>query len=159
MAILEEKEEEILEETLSSESEEVTHYIAANTSKRIHQATKCKMCEAKLRDYDVGTSNMRSSYLVDLSRGGLKVPSKDVSDFVATGYALLDLFDQHVSNKVRNLSLVALEKYSPRLALGCEAHMDCNRKFFFKVLVNTFYNNKQHRTADCVRENTVKSFK
>ena len=53
------------------------------------------------------------------SRGGLTVSSKEVSDFVATGYALLDLFDQHVSNKVRNLSLVALEKYSPLLAVGC----------------------------------------
>ena len=58
---------------------------------------------------------MRSSYLFDLSRGGLPVPSKEVSDFVASGYALLDLFDQHVSNKVRNLSLVTLEKYSQRL--------------------------------------------
>ena len=97
-----------------------------------------------LLDSDVDTGNMRSSYLFDLSRGGLTVPSKEVSDFVATGYALLDLFNQRFSNKVRNLMFVALEKYSSRLALGCEAHMDCNRKFF-KVLVNTFYNNKQHR--------------
>ena len=159
LAILEEKEEEILEATLSSESEQVAHYIAGNISKRIHQASNCKMCEAKLIDSDVKTVNMRSSYLLDLSRGGLTVPSKAVSDFVANGYALLDLFDQYISNKVRHLSLVALEKYSPRSALGCEAHMDRNRKFFFKVLVNTFYNNKQHRTTDIVRENTVKSFK
>ena len=93
---------------------------------------------------------MRSSYLLDLSRVGLTVPSKAVSDFVANEYALLDLFDHYISNKVRHLSLVALEKYSPRLALGCEAHMDRNRKFFFKILVNTFYNNKQHRTTDSV---------
>ena len=73
------------------------------------------MCEAKLIDSDVETGDMRSSiynipYIFDLSRGGLIVPSKEVSDFVATGYAPLDLFDQHVSNKARNLSFVALEK-------------------------------------------------
>ena len=61
---------------------------------------------------------------MQISRGGLTVQSKKVSDFVASRYVLLDWFDQHVSNKVRNLSLIALERYSPRLALGCEAHVD-----------------------------------
>ena len=103
-------------------------------------------------DSDVDTGNMRSSYLFDLSRGGLTVPSKEVSDFDATGYALLDLFDQHVSNKARNLNLVALKKYSPRLALDCVAHVYRNRKYFFKVFVNMFYNIKQHRTTDSVLE-------
>ena len=117
------------------------------------------MCEAKLIDSDVETGNMRSSYLFDLSRGGLTVPSKEVSDFIAPGFVLLDLFDQHVSNKGRNLSLVALEKYSTRLALDCEAHMDRTRKFLFKTLIRTFYNNKQHRATDSVRENTVKFLK
>ena len=120
MSIFEEREEEIIEETLSSESEEVTHYFACHISRRIHQTTNCKMCEAKLLDSDIGTGNMRSSYLFDLSRVGLVVPIKEVANFVDTGYALLDLFDQHFSNKVRNLSLVALDKYSTRLVLGCE---------------------------------------
>ena len=62
-----------------------------------------------------------------------------------------------VIEKVSILSRVALEKYSPRLALGSKAHMDNNRKFF-KVLANTFYSNKQHRTTGSGRENTVKSF-
>ena len=155
LAISEEKEEEILEATLSPEIEEVAHYNAGKISGRIHQATNCKLCEAKLGDSDVETGDMRSSYLFDLSRGGLIVPSKEVSVFVATVYALIDLVDQHVSNKVRNLSVVAREKYSPRLALGCEAHLDPNRKFFFSVLVNTFYNNKQHK----ITEKTVKPFK
>ena len=61
LAILEEKEKEILEETLSSESKEVTHYVADNISRRFHQGTNFKMCEAKLIDSDVGTGNMRSS--------------------------------------------------------------------------------------------------
>ena len=155
---MEEKEEETLEATLSSQSEEVAHYIAGIISRKVHQATDCKMREAKLIDSDVKTgTSMGSFYLFDLSRGDLTVLSEDLSDFFATGYVLLDLFDQHVSNKARNLSLVALENYSPRLALGCEAHMDRNRKFFFKVIVNNFYNNMQHRTTDSVRENTVKS--
>ena len=94
---------------------------------------------------------MRSSYLFDLFRGGLTVPSKEVSDFVATGYALLDLYDQHIRNKVRNFSLGALEKYSSLLALGFETHMESKRKFFIEVIVNTFYKNKQQITTDSVR--------
>ena len=94
------------------------------------------MCEAKLIDSDVERCNMWS----------ITVPFKEVSDFVATANALIDLFDQHVSNKVRIMSIIALKKYSPRLALGGEAHMDRNRKLFFKALVNSFYNNKQHST-------------
>ena len=100
LAILEEKGEEFLEATLSSGSEENVYYIADNISRRIHQATNCKMCAAKLIDSDVETGNMRSSYIFDLSRENLTMPSKEVSDFAATRYALLDLFKQHVSNKV-----------------------------------------------------------
>jgi len=66
------------------------------------------MCEAKLINSDDETDDKRSSYQLDLSRGGLTVPFKKVSDFVAAGYALLDLFDHYVSKKVRHLSLVAL---------------------------------------------------
>ena len=71
MPIFEEKEEEIFEATLSSESEEVAHYIAGNISRRIHQATNRKMCEAKMIDSDVETGNMRTSYLLDLLQGGI----------------------------------------------------------------------------------------
>ena len=98
------------------------------------------MCEEKQIESYVETDSMWSSYLFELWRWDWIVPSKEVTDLVATGYALLDLSDQNVSNKVQNLSLVALEKYSPRLALGCQAHIHRNKKFFYKVLVNIFYN-------------------
>ena len=71
MAFLEEKEEETLEATLSSQSEEVAHYIAGIISRKVHQATDCKMREAKLIDSDVETGNMRTSYLLDLLQGGI----------------------------------------------------------------------------------------
>ena len=57
------------------------------------------------------------------------------------------------------MNLIALEKYSPDLAIGCDVHKKRNRKFLFKVIVNTFYNNKQKRAADTVRVESVKSFK
>ena len=88
LATLEEKKEEIFEPTVSSESEEVAHYIADNITMRIHQATKCKICEAKLIDTDVEIGIMRSFNLFDLSRVGLAVLSKEVLRFVASRYAL-----------------------------------------------------------------------
>jgi len=61
LGILEENEEEILEATLWSETEEVAHYIAGSIPKRIHQATNCKMCEATPIDSDVKADDKRSS--------------------------------------------------------------------------------------------------
>ena len=91
--------------------------------------------------------------------GGLTVPSKEVSDFDATRYALLDLIYQHVSNKVRNMSLVAPEKYSLRLARCCEAHMDRNRSSSskFSSTPSTTVSSAEQRTVYVKK--TVKSFK
>ena len=44
-------------------------------------------------------------------------------------------------------------------AFGCEALTNHNEKFFFEVLVNIFYNNRQHRNTDIVKGDIVKSFK
>ena len=61
----------------------------------------------------------------------------------------------HVGNKVRHMNLIALEKYYPDLGIGWDVHKKRNRKFLFKVIVNTFYNNKQKRAADTVRVESV----
>ena len=159
LGILHKKEDEINEVCLSTDSEEVAHLIAGNIARRISKSVECQTCESQLIDNIVGKDESRNKYLSDLSRGRLTVPSKEISDFVSSGYALLDYFDQHVGNKVRHVNLIALEKYSPDLAIGCDVHKKRNRKFLFKVIVNTFYNNKQKRAADTVRVESVKSFK
>ena len=156
---LKSKENEIYEVCLSTESEEVSHFIAGNIGRRILKLVNCKSCESYLIQNEAEQESSRHRYLSDLSRGGLTIPSRELSDFVSTGYALLDFFDQHVGNKVREMNLIALERYSQDSKLGCVNHTKKNRKFLFKVIVNTFYNNKQKRAADSVRVEGVKSFK
>jgi hypothetical protein len=159
LAILEDKENEIVEASLSADSEEVAHYIAGNIAKRIIERVKCCDCESHVIETGDHVDTPHNTYLSDLSRGGLTIPSREVSDFVCNGYALLDLLDEHMGINVRHMSLVALDKYSPDLAIGCETHKVSNRKFALKVITNTFFNNKQNQATDTVREDGVKSFK
>ena len=159
METLEEKEVEIAEATLSSESEEVAYYIAGNIAKRITRDNNCEQCKIQLIGYTDDEDAPWNSYLLNLSRGGLTVPSREFFYFISNGYALLDLFEEHIGNSARHISLIALEKYCQNSAVGCQAHKEKNRRFSFKVIVNTFFNNKQKQSTDAVRQDAVKSFK
>ena len=117
---------------------------------------KCEECDTQLIEAKDLADTSRDAYLSDISKGGLTIPSREFSDFVSKVYAFLDFFDQYMGISVRHRSLVALEKYSPDSAMGCESHTARNRNFVFKIITNTFFNNKQNQAADNVRENGIK---
>ena len=83
---------EISECSLDDKSSEVATSIAGYVAKKLKKRSKCSQCQTNLsvRDADVS----EDSYLSLLSRGGLFVPSKRLSDFVCHSFAILDLLEK-----------------------------------------------------------------
>ena len=101
-----------------------------------------------------------NSYLQELSRGGLLIPSASLSTAVAATLAQLDYIQKFVpSTHVGNLCYHALDKYAPLVLVSCEAHHDSNRKKMIKMVINMFYNKMQRLAGDQVRKQQVNAFK
>ena len=122
------------------------------------EKTDCNDCSLHLvsKDDKVEFDN----YLDNLSRGKLIKPSSNLSHVVSTAFAQLDIMQKVVpSESVRKLCNEGLEKYLPHSKISCDNHGAVSRRKVISTIVNIFFNNKQHRSADEVRQQQVVSFK
>ena len=77
----------IQEATLTAETEEVVQVVSGYIAKQLIEKTKCRQCINAL----CGSEVEKNSNFEILSRGGLKIPSAVFKDYVAFGFATLDL--------------------------------------------------------------------
>ena len=121
----------------------------------------CKECTEKC----TSTCNDESTddtYTKELSRGGLVIPAKIVTDFVSKAFAILDFCDE----KIKNSSLI--EREGAQLALQyndidhnlflCKNH--ANEIYFFnKIIINIFFNNYRKEKNGQIRKDQVHTLK
>ena len=103
-----------------------------------------------------------NSYLKLLSRGGLIVPSRQLTDFVCGCFAILDFLEQEIvllGMLVAKVASYTLKSYGSFPHFSCNMYHDWSFKFASKVVVNTFFNKKQKKSKDLVRKKTVAGFK
>ena len=75
----------IQEASLTAETDEVVQVVSGYIAKQLTEKIKCRQCINSL----CGSEVEKNSYLKILSRGGLKVPSAVLKDYVAFGFATL----------------------------------------------------------------------
>ena len=151
--------EEISESVLDDDSSEVATTISGYIAKKLLKRSKCKDCEKKLTVHDQEMQN--DQYLTLLSRGGLFVPPKELAEFVCSCFAILDFVEDDILSvgQVTRSAMYVLKYYGPKCEFCCQYHLDLGVKFASKIVVNVYLNNKQKQAKDCVRKDSVESFK
>ena len=144
---------------LDYDSSEVATTISGYIAKKLLKRSKCKDCEKKLTVHDQDLQN--DQYLTLLSRGGLFVPSKELAEFVYSCFLILDFVEGDILpiGQVTRSAMYVLKYYGPKCEFCCQYHLDWGVKFASKIVVNVYFNNKQKQAKDCVRKDSMESFK
>ena len=61
--------------------------------------------------------------------------------------------------QVTRSAMYVLKYYGPKCEFCCQYHLDWGVKFASKIVVNVYFNNKQKQAKDCVRKDSMESFK
>lgn len=151
-------ENELEEIELDNDTKEVAIYIAGYITKKLLKRSKCDLCKFILESDEVMTS---TGYTNLLSRGGLKLPTQSLADYVCISFAKLDLayeFLQKASNNIRNASEHVLKtEWNDKFM--CSEHFEQGMSLINKTITNIYFNNKQTILNDTVRKDDICSFK
>ena len=146
---------------LRDQIEEISESVLGDDSSKLwlRKRSKCKGCEEKLNFHDQDLQN--DQYLTLISRGSLPVPPKGLAEFVCSCFAILDFVECDILSigKVTRSAMYVLKYYDPKYEFCCQYHLDLGVKFASKIIVNVYFNNIQKQAKDCVRKDSVESFK
>ena len=160
LALLSEHEIEIAKSTLDSSSEEVSTTIAGYVAKKLAKRSNCDSCKSLLIASSMDLAE--NHYLNFLSRGGLIVPSAKLAEYTSHCFAIMDysynIVQAHGVRDVRAAYTQIFDRFSPQIDICCSKHNNWGLKFAAKIVINTFFNNKQTVFSDSVRKDTVVAF-
>ena len=161
LALFSEHEIEIAESTLDSSSEEVSTTIAGYISKKLVKRSNCDSCKSLLIASSMDLAE--NHYLNLLSRGGLIIPSAKLAEYTSHCFAIMDysynIVQAHGVRDVRAAYTQIFDRFSPQIDICCSKHNNWGLKFAAKIVINTFFNNKQTVSSDSARKDTVVAFK
>ena len=124
------------------------------------KAYKC--CTAHLTG-KISEENEDHDYIRILSRGGLTVPSPNLTEYVCLSFAVLDICENTISKSelpARQAAQNALARVIGSVpGFSCNKHVDYVKRYCNRVITNVFFNNaRKIKTAE-VRRDGVKAFK
>ena len=161
MNVINEHTTEIMEACLDSDSEEVSTTIAGYIAKKLAKRSKCDLCKRLLKANQMDLNE--NHYLKILSRGSMTVPSTKLAEYTSSCFAILDYTEDIVRiegvSDVRGAYTRILDKFAPKSAFCCSRHSQWGLRFASKIIINSFFNNKQTIAADTVRKDVVVAFK
>ena len=161
LALLSEHEIEIAESTLDSSSEEVSATIAGYIAKKLAKRSNCDSCKSLLIANSMDL--VENHYLNLFSRVGLIVPSAKLAEYTIHCFAIMDysynIVQAHGVRDVRATYTQIFDRFSPQIDICCSKHNNWGLKFAAKIVINTFFNNKQTVSSDSARKDTVVALK
>ena len=100
-------------------------------------------------------------YLTLLSRAGLSVPPKELVEFVYGCFEILDFVEGDILSTGQDTrsAMYVLKYCRPMFEFCCQYHLDWGVKFVSKIVVYVYFSNKQEQARECVRKDSVESFK
>ena len=150
-----------MEASLDSDSSEVSCTIAGYIAKKLDKRKQCASCKVLLIANQMDLDE--NHYLRLLSRGKLIVPSAKLAEYTANCFAILDYTEDIVRlqkiSEVRDAYIRILGKFAPKIDFCCDTHINWGLKFASKIVINTYFNNKQTASGDQAREGTLVGFK
>lgn len=117
----------------------------------------CKSCGNALQICKVD-----SKYLHLLNRGGLSVPGVALTDYVASGFAILNVvektihqYQQFSSSKLAEIAL----QHHLHDTLGCSDHANKVMQMINRMIVNIFFSNQSTELSNKRRKRSIEEFK
>ena len=95
-------------------------------------------------------------YFEHLSKEDSTVPSESLAPFVCKGFALLDYLEHSC---VRAVAMKFLNYHLCDNMLACTVHCRVSINSCIKIIVNSFYNNKQKLANDTIVKDETIDFK
>ena len=148
---------------LDPEAVQVSAFIAGYAARTvIVNRSKCSTCE----EMAVSTSGIEemegeNDYLLNVSRGGLLVPTTDYRHYIAKSFAILDLC-QHLTRDSllpeRTAAEIALQRNNFPVTFLCDKHRNMI-KYLNRTVVNVFFNNARKQIQDTKRKDNLQKFK
>ena len=146
--------------TLSEDSREVGIYIAGYVAKKLKERFG-DCCNGLLTD-NSGAENPDFSFVQILSRGGLKIPSTNLVNYVCKVFAILEFMDDLISKSslpVHNAAgHVLIHCFQSFETFACTTHEAIARKITNSTAVNIYFNNNRKNCTDSVAADGVKTF-
>lgn len=142
---------------LSEDTREVSNCVAGYVARKIEELIKGCCDDQLVADHSEG-----DNYHQLLSRGGLKVPSQGLSEFVASGFAILDACSTIVRNSpltARRAGEFILSKSLDIQGFCCETHEKIVFDHAIRIINNIYFNNQRKRSTETVLKDQVVAFK
>ena len=143
---------------LSEDGKDVAVYVAGYVAHKLHN--KFKDCCSHML---LGNHCTNDSYVKRLSRGGLKVPSNELSSYVSKAFAILDASTAivYTSNLTARdgAEFVLRETMSSFQGFACEKDITPVCNLINRIITNLFFNNKRKITTYSKVDDRVKAFK
>ena len=112
---------------------------------------------------DSGDENPDFSYVQILSRGGLKIPSTNLVNYVCTVFAILEFMDDLITKSSLPVHKVAervlIHCFQSFETFACTTHEAIARKITNSTAVNIYFNDKREICTDSLATDGVKTFK
>jgi len=147
--------------TLEDSSREVSCVVAGYIAKKLLKKLRCTECEHSLTISDPQFYEKDFDYLFKLSRGGLTLPSVDLSHYVAKAFAMLETalgFIMKTDLTERHAAEAILTRNTCSQSFLCERHVS-SIKVINRIICNIYFNNAQKLAANEVRRDAVQQFK
>ena len=159
LALLCEHEIEIVNRLLIRVANQPT--IAGYIAKELTKRSNCDSCKSLLIASSMDLAE--NHYLKLLSCGGLIVPSAKLAEYTSHCFAIMDysynIVQAHGVRDGRTAYTQIFHRFSPQIDICCSKHNNWGLKFAAKIVINTFFNNKQTVSSDSARKDTVVAFK
>ena len=109
--------------------------------------------------------NPDHAYINTLSRGGLVIPTSNLTEYVCTTFAVLDWINSALKQsnipvrRAANISLERIFEESVLLNFSCELHQKTIQHMINQTIINIYYNNKREITTSSAIKDAVVDFK
>ena len=148
---------------LDADAIQVSAVISGYAARKvIVERSGCVECkEMAVSTSEIEGMENENSYLKNLSRGGLIIPTTDLRQHITKSFAILDLC-QHLTRDSflpeRTAAEIVLQRNNFPVTFLCTKH--CHLiKFLNRTVANVFFNNARKQIQDSRRKDAVKDFK
>ena len=145
--------------TISQDAIEVITFLSGYISRSLLKSTDCEECKRALN-----IDPVTSSYLDDLNKGGLKIPTSSLNNYTQCAFSILDYLEQRIleleiPSKVVTQSI--LDKLSSEWddSFVCPEHSSHGRHKVNSIISNCFLKNLARDVSDTRRRDQVREFK
>ena len=146
---------------LDQDGEQVAAVIAGYAARKLLERNNCEACRKICKASGDETCQQENSYLNNLSRGGLFVPSSNLRKYISKNFAIIDVCHSiilHSPLSERTAAELSLQRNDLPTTFLCPNHSS-QIWLINRIVTNVYFNNERKNLKGTKRKDEVRSFK